>query len=336
MNGNAPRRRLNSGRGLLRSAARILGWGYLAAVVLWWVLSTISGDQLLPVRWLNYAVPWLGLTVIFLAGGSLLARQRVLTVVAALFALILLAPYGGQMARGVAGLFYTPPVSETALTVLSYNTWGRNQNMADVAAVIAAQGPDIVMLQEVRDADALLRELERLYPDRLLHVAWAEGPRLMSLSLHPLDNQGVADKVQRAIVHLPGGDVALRNVHFERGIADDNVQFGQADALATDVEQWDGPVIVAGDFNMTQHNDGYRRLRRALTNAHEAAGQGFGFTFATRGRRLGTFGPVVRIDHVFVGGGIEVLSARPLSDAGGSDHFPVVVTLAQIYLQESR
>ncbi|HVL82424.1 MAG TPA: endonuclease/exonuclease/phosphatase family protein, partial [Actinomycetota bacterium] len=63
------------------------------------------------------------------------------------------------------------------------------------------------------------------------------------------------------------------------------------DALLTRIEAVDGPLIVAGDLNISDRHRFYRHLRRHLGDAHRDAGAGFGFTW--RAPR-----PFVRIDYV--------------------------------------
>jgi vancomycin resistance protein VanJ len=93
------------------------------------------------------------------------------------------------------------------------------------------------------------------------------------------------------------------------------------------------PLIVAGDLNMTELAPEYDRLRAAgLTDAHERAGRGFGWTFpATPVLRLVGLGlppgPVVRIDHVLFSRQLDARRVTVHSDPTGSDHRPLVVDL---------
>jgi len=80
------------------------------------------------------------------------------------------------------------------------------------------------------------------------------------------------------------------------------------------------PVIVVGDFNSTPHHWVYRHISGSLTDAHRAAGTGFGWTFPA-GR------PLVRIDHVLVSDAWEVVRTRVSHHHATSDHRPVVTRL---------
>jgi vancomycin resistance protein VanJ len=86
------------------------------------------------------------------------------------------------------------------------------------------------------------------------------------------------------------------------------------------IEQETDPVIVVGDFNSTQHHWVYRHISRSLTDAHRAAGSGFGWTFPAHR-------PLVRIDHVLVSGAWAVVRTHVSSHHATSDHRPVVTRL---------
>jgi endonuclease/exonuclease/phosphatase family metal-dependent hydrolase len=82
-----------------------------------------------------------------------------------------------------------------------------------------------------------------------------------------------------------------------------------------------------GDFNATTHSRAYRRLTEHFRDAHQAmprrAERSNRATFPTRYPRL-------RLDHIFVGAGVEVLDTKtvrtPLASFA-SDHLPVVAEL---------
>jgi endonuclease/exonuclease/phosphatase family metal-dependent hydrolase len=51
--------------------------------------------------------------------------------------------------------------------------------------------------------------------------------------------------------------------------------------LVEDVIPEKGPLILRGDFNTNDRSETYRMIKQHLTNAHDEAGCGFGFTFPT-------------------------------------------------------
>ena len=121
--------------------------------------------------------------------------------------------------------------------------------------------------------------------------------------------------------------MSLWNVHTWKAIRSTEKQHAQIRALADAVAEQNEPVIVAGDFNATELTETYGMMAQHLDNAHAEAGFGFGFTFPSHARRLGTFLPFLRIDHIFYSEHFQALDCYVGDDAGGSDHFPVVAVL---------
>jgi endonuclease/exonuclease/phosphatase (EEP) superfamily protein YafD len=90
------------------------------------------------------------------------------------------------------------------------------------------------------------------------------------------------------------------------------------------VETMEGPLVVLGDFNLTNLQVSYDEIIRTLRDAHADAGYGLGFT---RTPLRGTGPPTWRIDFVFYTPELVALSTTH-GDFGGSDHRPVVAELA--------
>ena len=328
-----PAKRFPAALAKMNGRLRALGWravpaamgaGYLVLVGVWWLAGALSGDSIGIVRLANYATPWIGLSLLSLLLLAALLRRPVLGGAALLLAVLVLAPYGGQIFRGLTGIVAggeaAPP---DALHVMSYNVMGRNWEVSRIAAVVLKQKPDLLLLQEVRQPEELLDRLNDLYPDELVHVVRDDRLKLMIVSRFPLRAGAWDREFQRASVRLPSGPMQLRNLHAIRGMRDDSAQLALVDRLMDDIREAPGPLLVAGDFNMTQANEGYRRMRTLLRSTQEEAGRWFGFTFATPHRRFGALMPLIRIDHIFVGGGVEVVRAGRIGEYGNSDHFPI-------------
>jgi len=237
--------------------------------------------------------------------------------------------------------------------ILTYNVHrcvgtDRRLDVGRVAAVIVAESPDIVVLQEVDVGrartggvdqahrlaqrlgmssrfNAALKVEEELYgdavltalPERLIKAAPLPGDARMP-RLEPRGALWVAIDVG------DGVEVQVINTHL--GLAPREQQI-QAAALAGD--QWLGaparrdPLILLGDFNATSRTVAYRTLAAKLGDAHavRAARQGRVATFPTAM-------PILRIDHAFVSQGIRVVrlaaAVSPLSRLA-SDHLPLVI-----------
>jgi endonuclease/exonuclease/phosphatase (EEP) superfamily protein YafD len=84
-----------------------------------------------------------------------------------------------------------------------------------------------------------------------------------------------------------------------------------------------GPRVVVGDFNVTQHSLIYEQLTsRALQSAHEAVGRGYATTWPNGRYWL----PPIRIDHAFVSPEVECVSISE-GRGLGSDHRPLIITV---------
>ena len=222
----------------------------------------------------------------------------------------------------------------------------RRLDVDRVAAVIAAQSPDIVCLQEVDvgrartagvdQAHEIARRLgmrsrfnaavkveEEQYgdailtalPERLIKAGPLPGyPRLPGLE--PRGALWVA-------VEVDGVEVQLINTHL--GLVPREQQI-QATALAGG--EWmghpdrRGPLIFVGDLNAGRRSVACRTLLHGLKDAGSAT---------HGGRRVATFPsamPMRQIDHVFVSKGVTVRAIHAPTDAlarRASDHLPLVV-----------
>ncbi|MEQ9142865.1 MAG: endonuclease/exonuclease/phosphatase family protein [Parvibaculaceae bacterium] len=310
----------------LRAAFAWLAPVCLVLAGAWWLLSALTADTITIIRWANYATAWIGIGLLIVGTGLMAGRARAWGLSYLVAALIVLAPYHAQLGRSLVpgGAGDMPP---GALRVLSYNTMLRNPDVDAISKVVLAHRPDIALLQEVLMPDELEMRLRELYDGAPVYVARDDYLRLMIVARFPLQPGKSRNGVQRAMVDMQGQKVGLRNLHAVRGVDEDAGQLAFVDHLIADLATVYSPVILAGDFNMTEGNEGYRRLRQWLRNVHEEAGRGFGFTFATPQRRFGTLAPLIRIDHIFTSRHFEVLNARALGQFGNSDHFPIDAVL---------
>jgi endonuclease/exonuclease/phosphatase family metal-dependent hydrolase len=214
-----------------------------------------------------------------------------------------------------------------------------------IARIIAQCRPDIVALQEldvgrgrtggIDQAHAIAQELEmefhfhpalqleeELYGDAILS-RWPmrlikAGPLPTLSSRLDLEPRGVL----WVSVSVEGQELQILNTHL--GLLSKE-RLLQTEALLGD--DWlghadcHGPVILCGDFNAIPSSTAYRRLRARLQDAQLALnGHRPKRTFFSRY-------PVNRIDHIFIGGGVQVLDIdvpRHHLACVASDHLPLV------------
>ncbi len=312
-----------------------LGVGLFGAALLaWYVARWWPGDQFLPVRLLNYFMPWLLVALLPGLVMALLARRWGVALLLAAPTLLIGLTY--------APLFLPPPQVALAggpsLKVMSYNIWGRNKHYTEIAALIRQEQPDVALLQEVNlsAAQTLKAQLADLYPGGSLYFVYEPkaGQAILSrYPLNPLELDLKAGRAQKVRLDTPTGPIEVWNIHTNQPIPWSwPKQYQQLIALTKAIAAVNGPLIVGGDFNTTDQSDGYRLLTQHLQNAHWEAGWGFGFSFPgnqPRIKRVPIITPVIRIDHIFYNAYFFARSAGTLTESGGSDHRPVTAELSR-------
>ena len=256
--------------------------------------------------------------------------------------------------------------SEAAMRVMAFNLLASNGNVDGIIAAIEAGQPDLLALSELTPAmdAALANRLAAIFPYRTQQTLTGASPGVGIYSRWPLANlpsgsgpasgslqTGLGLRSAAADVRTPHGDVRFVALHPRatlvrggslREIAH-NVETAfrsreaQIAAVCRHLAQWgDRPVILAGDFNMTEFSDAYRCVASHLHDAYREVGLGFGHTWpdgeadqAPWSGRL-WLPPLTRIDYVFHSRHWVATEARVLAVETGSDHRPVVATLRWI------
>jgi endonuclease/exonuclease/phosphatase (EEP) superfamily protein YafD len=118
----------------------------------------------------------------------------------------------------------------------------------------------------------------------------------------------------------------------------DETPRGQEIAIALDkAAQEQVPVLLVGDFNMSEESLDYQRITAVYRDAFREVGVGMGFTFPDhrlpQSRADGKLPPLpfplIRLDYCFIGDGWTALEARVWQTSGGSDHRPLWVKLTR-------
>ncbi len=208
-------------------------------------------------------------------------------------------------------VFLLPQDSGGDLRVYSKNLWYRNMQFASVAADIEASDVDVVMLQEVSTQNsAILGLLSASFPHQ--HLCRFSGRMgIAVLSRHPFDGDPICSD-RRAILAVPlqleRERVWAVSAHIPWPWPHDSRRAEQA--VAEVLSALEGPVVIAGDFNMVPW-----------------AGRVEKIAAMTRTQVAGSVRPSLYVKHVPLpidlvlapGGGATVL--RP---GLGSDHAGVV------------
>ena len=223
------------------------------------------------------------------------------------------------------------PLPGPTLRVLSWNLHKNADPGWDADLARFAAGSDLLLIQEAALTAALRRVLADAGYDWLLASAFAQDGRetgVLSAArvrpasactqrfFEPLLTVPKAAVITRYALHGSDGTLAVANVHsvnFTLGLGEYRAQLG---AIATELADHRGPVIVAGDFNtwtaarLAVVNDVTRRMGLVPVLP----------PVDTRSRFFGQ-----QVDYVFVRG-LEVVNVEA-PEVGSSDHNPVLATL---------
>jgi endonuclease/exonuclease/phosphatase (EEP) superfamily protein YafD len=318
---------LSAGRNVFWLVVWLMGLGLILIYPLRW----FSGDSLKPVRMISYITPWLlviSLPFLIIAGMSRRKWLSAILATATLANILSFAPLFLPRHSALAS------ADDFSLKIMSYNMHGIPK-VDGVLEVIRQEKPDILLIQECSPALAApsFHGLDDLYPASYVDQ---KGFGQAILSRYPLKQMGAESDTGRTLkvlIQTPVGPIAVWNTHpIPPFLVPPQKYDAQISALAAEISKATGPLIVGGDFNATDQTEAYRKIHRDLEDAYREAGKGFGFTYPAppytfMDMHLQT-GPLWRIDHIFHSSHFIATSARTLTSAGGSDHFPIVVELS--------
>jgi len=296
-------------------------------VLRWW-----PGDRFIVVRMFNYSMPW------FLV--ILLTQILVAGVAGRKWLVLALLPATVYIIFVNLPLFMPKNLPQTPsgfkLKVMSFNVWSHNNDMASIAEVISKAAPDILLIQELskKKQHKIVDLINGIYKSDEGGFVYDSKTLLGTYSRYPITLLPIKTEssVQKAVIETTSGPVTIYNVHFLRTVLRDSHNWKKlhdevTGLVLSEIANISGPVILGGDFNMTDQTQTYREISKTLKNAHREAGFGFGFTFPSSSRKIKgwmTLPPIVRIDHLFYNRNFYCSSAQTLDKSGGSDHLPVV------------
>jgi vancomycin resistance protein VanJ len=252
---------------------------------------------------------------------------------------------------GLFGARLVPPAAQSTggmpLRVATFNLHHSldASHLADRIAAIRAQDADVIVLQElsIPAAQAIQRELSGDYHyQALAPSASLDGMGVVSryaLSLQAPPRQLDAQSV---LVRVGGVDITLLNVSLASpelkrrrlpgwrrvkvpGGYQTKDRSRDIEHLLQAIDQVRGPLIVAGDFNLSDRESDYSQLAARLHDAYRESSWGFGHTYPSSLSLAGiqiTL-PLIRIDYIWSAGGV-VPAATRVACGGGSDHCMVI------------
>lgn len=221
---------------------------------------------------------------------------------------------------------------EETFRLVSFNVWFRNPDMAQVAEYMEKSQADAVVLLELTapQAEALL-PLVPTYPhyhmdtSRMGAAVFTKWPVISADSV-PLAQGGAI--AARMMLDWHGTPVSVLGVHLNWPLGPRNSQFRnqELNSLVAFSKAQRGPLLVAGDFNLTPWSE-YFSDALEQSGLHDAA-LGFGLARSWPSQ----FAPVgIRIDHCLLSRHWRSM-ATSVGPALGSDHLPVVTEASLLRL----
>lgn len=269
---------------------------------------------------LNHFAPiWLCAALTgFVAAFALSLGPRLIVCVACLIGM---GSAGSMMAAEYLRPTDPAAATEAGLKIVQFNTWVYNSNAERVISWLQSEDPDIAVLEEVSPA---LRQA--LAGQSAWYVSCANCEVVVLSKTPPLTAERVGTAT-RVTLRDEQGEYAVIGAHH--AWPTDPEQARQEERLATLVDQVNRErAIVASDLNSTpwsferrRWDDrlGLIRRDRALPTWPARDLDGLPFT-----GRL----PILPIDHVYAGEAWATVEVRRGPNGLGSDHYPLIVTLA--------
>jgi endonuclease/exonuclease/phosphatase (EEP) superfamily protein YafD len=319
-----------------------LCFSYAISIATFFILRSVLVSWPPFLALLNNFVPFLFIPLPFALLLAWLARARLALLSSLIILLLFLLLYGSFFLPR----FYpmTPPGDR--LTVMSFNIGDLRSDPETLAAVIEAEAADIVAIEELnyRMAKPLQDRLSRRYSHRLfgtdvgptgllsrfpiLSYNWFQ-PLLQGRSgLHAVVEVN-GKPLHVIVIHLYSPSVSWSGAQLSLPVG---LRYEDQSPSVNQIMQYiatlNGPILLLGDFNMSDQNRAYTQLTRLVQDAYREAGWGFGFTFPNnlQIRSIPLPAPVVRIDYIFHSAHIYANRAY-VGCNGGSDHCYVVAQL---------
>ena len=321
---------------LRRWLESILVW-YILFMIVYLVARFIFRTDWRFIALINNIAPYLFLPVVFGLMIALLLRARRLsglyllgTLVGALWILPPLIPtqFNNSSAEG------------TQIEIVSFNLYPDNPTLDEASAWISAYAPDIVALQEMPNDMSAFANFDSFYNERIAqtvergNIVYTQYPVIDTSDIE-IDN-GI---IQRLVLDIEGMQVALYNVHLIMPLNDREADWlilrydearrnAQIEQLIDIISQEPLPIIMVGDFNLTEWSPIYHRLAGVLDDAYRNTSWGIGATFpASASEEISAGYPrLFRLDYVWYSEELSATTAVVGANLG-SDHLPLRVEL---------
>ena len=308
----------------------VLVGSYGLAITLYTLLQFTIGEGFVVVAWMNNGAYLLWAGAIVLIVPCILFRRY------DLFALMIIPTIAFTLSYLPMYIprALEPPPSSQQLKILTYNINLAPADPLGIVNDIRRVDADIVAIQELtfHSASVIEEQLSEMYPYRALHPVngfYGQG----ILSKYPIVNDEfwkIYLGHQRAEIDINGEIINVFNVHPVHHILpfwgfDISRRTEEVNVFLEKAERVNTPILIMGDFNMTDQSGDYQDITQTYQDSYRQVGYGMGTTFPAH---IPFLPSLVRIDYVFHSDEFTTLTADVLQSTGGSDHRPLVVTLA--------
>jgi endonuclease/exonuclease/phosphatase (EEP) superfamily protein YafD len=242
--------------------------------------------------------------------------------------LALLAAYGAWPHLTSASLTNGPFILQTGekqLRIAHFNTWAENTNYKAIADEILRLNADVVSLVEMdqKKKDTIIPALKAVYPN-VFDCTGQIYCELVIISKYPLqqaegNGHWVGAPYAKATLGGEMSGVTFVAVHTTR-FPFSRAQLTQVRELVRKLESVSGDLVVMGDFNATPFS-------RVNSTFSEGANLARLTELPTWPAQLEI--PQLAIDHAFASSNFRVIGNQQIGNAAGSDHYPIVLTLAR-------
>lgn len=242
------------------------------------------------------------------------------------------------------------PPGALEIRFLTYNLHAEERLLMPMSDIIREADADIVAVQEMSAAAAAHVDtvLADMYPYRALFPVSSPYHGRGLLSRYPVvaetswpEEYPIPLRLQRAVVDVDGTLVVVYNFHappsrpIYQGPFDVRPRMAQTRDLLDLARQDAGAVVMLGDFNTHVLDENYAQLITEYHDVFRDVGWGFGFTGPDWSHENSAEGPgwiplYQRYDYLFYNERFLPVAARVWPESGGSDHRPLLVTLALI------
>ncbi len=223
----------------------------------------------------------------------------------------------------------TPLNDAAGLRVAAVNLLYTNERTFEIADDLADRGLDMIVFSEYtarHQAALLAHPIAADFPYREDRDGLRAGG-VAVWSRHPLAPEAPPRTVNYSIdlvVDAPDGPFRVLAVHPPTPIFNFEDWLGDLALIGEAASRGSSPTLVIGDFNASYWHPAFRRLlRRGLTDAHMANGDGWSTSWPTDQ----FVPPFVRLDHALTGNGLVSTSVDNFR-VPGSDHTGFVVTVS--------